>query len=671
MSKADAASQVMFIGRIGGTRERKLWVFDGAVWQPPADLAPLDGDARGAGASDGGAGAGWSSRWADRDAAELPPTPAELLKAIDPNPPGGQRYGGRDLMRGLGGYWARQGYHVDAIRAWAQALPSEQPERRADECAQAARDYYRGVAHVAGPEAIVRHFTDARDAAHARTVLAALDEAHVPARWLMRWAEQALASIKAGGRRSAWRVGLIEACGLAPRRGLAKQLRREDNAAAVEAEAPGLDGLETDDEARPLSTPDNLVKCVRHYLGLALALDTLTGATVLLEPVKLERGPGETLEAGAWRDGYTFKVRKALNRLRMHRTHEGDTRAAVADVASERPIDVLGDWLRELAERWDRAPRVDAALHTYWRAVDEPLSAAVSRVMLLGIAARGLRPGERLETVPILIGEQGCGKSQSLQALVWGKHRRTPGVLGYGAERRYCASKIQIGSKDALASIRGHLIWELAELASVRRADVDDLKMFLTQRSDTFRPPYAHEDVRYERSVAFVGSVNPEHSGHVIVNRDTTGGRRWAPVRVAPAYVQARPETHGFGVRVDAIAEDHEQLLGEAAARVLGGEQWHPTDAEAALLAPAVEAVSDDPVREDAWFGMVRSWAKHRAKPARGFTIAEVFSGALDVADAGRYGRAESLRLAGILRELGYVNRPSNGARRWVRVEGT
>jgi putative DNA primase/helicase len=286
--------------------------------------------------------------------------------------------------------------------------------------------------------------------------------------------------------------------------------------------------------------------------------------------------------------------------------------------------------------------------------------------MLLGIAARGLRPGCPLHTVPVMIGQQGCGKSSSLQALVWGerKYWETPAQLGYGAERRYCASDLEIGTKDAVGKIRGHLVWELAELASVKRADVDKVKTFFTQSSDTFRPPYAHEDIRCDRTVAPIGNVNPERSGHVIVNRDSTGGRRWCPVFVSPGYVEKDVSTHHLGVDTRALERDGAQLLGEAARRVLEGEQWHPTDSEKALLAPAVDAVSEDPTRDDPWYAPVRRWAKTQDKS---FTIAQVFHSALDMVDMAKHSRGEALRLANVLRDIGYVCKMSNGARRWMR----
>jgi predicted P-loop ATPase len=211
------------------------------------------------------------------------------------------------------------------------------------------------------------------------------------------------------------------------------------------------------------------------------------------------------------------------------------------------------------------------------------------------------------------------------------------------------------------------LIWELGELASVKRADVDQIKAFLTQRSDTFRPPYAHEDVRYERTVAFVGNVNPEKTGYVIVNRDATGGRRWMPVHVAPGFVERDVSTHGLCVDVPALERDGAQLLGEAAARVLGGEEWHPTEAEKALLAPAVDAVSEDPVRDDPWYAPLRKWA--RARGEKPFAIGEAFAQALDMPDASKHSRGEALRIAHVLRDLGYVcGAPKNGARKWSKA---
>jgi predicted P-loop ATPase len=363
-------------------------------------------------------------------------------------------------------------------------------------------------------------------------------------------------------------------------------------------------------------------------------------------------------------------MQAALNRLRIRHAYASDTRNAVYAVASERPIDVLGDWLRRLAEEWDGEPRVDGALAYYWRAEAGPLTTAVSRVMLLGVAARGLKPGCELHTVPVLIGAQGCGKSSSLKALMWGARANWPdptAAHGYGAGRRYCGSKLEIGKKDALASIRGHLVWELAELASVKRADIDDVKAWITQSADTFRPPFAHEDVTYQRTVAPIANVNPDSTGHVVINRDTSGGRRWAPVRVAPGYVYEDARTHRLGVREAELIRDREQLLGEAARRVLDGEQWHPTDAEAALLAPAVAEVSEDPTRSDPWYAPIAKWARGQSKP---FAIAAVFHSALDMVDVAKHSRGEALRIAHVLRDLGYVcGAPNNGVRKWRKAE--
>jgi hypothetical protein len=347
VTKADAVSQIMFVGRIGGTAERRQWAFEGGVWTPPEDLEPEAPAERSESAHDGPASP------PDRGADETPPIPKPLLKAIEPKA-GGQRFGGRDLMRGLGGYWARKGYHPDAIESAALELPSSQPDVRAREAREAAEQFYSGDARTAGAHEVERHIRESLGEARGRTVLAALDESYAPPAWAVQWGTHTLEIVQSGASVTAWREALVSWAGLAPAGGLRKAAAQRENAAALAEVAPELDGaLETDDDGRPVGTTDNTIRCVRHFLGHALAQDGTTSAAVLLERVKLDRGPGDTLEVGPWRDMYTTRMQAALNRMRMRHAYATDVRAAVAAVASERVLDVHGDWLRGLAEAWD------------------------------------------------------------------------------------------------------------------------------------------------------------------------------------------------------------------------------------------------------------------------------------------------------------------------------
>lgn len=669
-ARALPASQVMFAGRFRSDRERGIWTYEGNAWRPPSvrtQERPASRDP-----------VGESQRLRSRGTAvpgafpfDAPPDLSAVGSCVPPAGTDGDRH---LLVRALGGWLARRGYSPEAVaEAVRLHIPASDPAERATQALDAARRVLAGL-ESPGWDALSA-WADLYG--RGRKTLKRLEAACRDPREPEGWGAEGLGAAAVWSEWWARYWPRLQARSAATasyhgKRSAAKAERAAANAAALAESAPGLDGLECDDEGRPLGTVDNTIRCVRHFLGHALGLDVATGAAVLLESVRLDRGPGETLEPGPWRDMYTTRMQAALNRLRIRHAYAGDTRSAVYAVASERPIDVLGDWLRALAGAWDGKARVDGALARYWRADDEPLTTVVSRIMLLGIAARGLHPGCELHTVPVLIGQQGCGKSSSLKALMWGERANWPdptAAHGYGAGRRYCGSKLEIGKKDALASIRGHLVWELAELASVKRADIDDVKAWITQSADTFRPPFAHEDVTYQRTVAPIANVNPDSTGHVVINRDTSGGRRWAPVRVAPGYVWDESSTHRLGVREAELIRDREQLLGEAARRVLDGEPWHPTAAEAALLAPAVAEVSEDPTRGDPWYAPIARWA--RAQDARkGFAIAAVFHSALDMVDVAKHSRGEALRIAHVLRDLGYVcGAPNNGVRKWRKME--
>lgn len=573
-------------------------------------------------------------------------------------PPAGQDGERHVLVRALGGWLARRGYTPEAIaRAVRNQIPSRDPAERAKQARMAAEQARRGL-EAPGWDALERWCSSGwgnastlpeleratRDPREPEGFAASGEcwstwwaRAYGPDGWVTRWASR--------GRRGPGRPPKA----LAQANAEARANRRAENAAALAAVAPGL-ALDTDDDGRPYGTPDNLAQLVNHLLGHALALDVAMGRVFLTEEVRLSSslGADDVLAAGAWRDEYTVVLQCEMNRgARMRHAYSGDVHNAVSLVAARRPINIHGEWLQGLAERWDGTPRVDEALSTYWKAEDDAVSRATSRIFLLSIAARAFTPGAQVDTVPVLIGTQGCGKSQSLRALMLGAARAELDDLPYEAARRHSASPLQIGHKDAMSNIQGVLVWELAELASMRRADLDATKAFITQCADTFRPSYGRNPVTFKRQTVFVGTVNPDESGHVVVNRDDTGGRRWLPVRVGQ-------------VDLAAIERDQEQLLGEAAARVLGGEQHWPTEAEATVLAPAVAEVTEDTTAMHPWASSIATWLKKQKKE---FTFADVYL-RLGIGEAQQDVKG-SRDIGNILRRLRCTSRKSNNIILW------
>lgn len=77
--------------------------------------------------------------------------------------------------------------------------------------------------------------------------------------------------------------------------------------------------------------------------------------------------------------------------------------------------------------------------------------------------------------------------------------------------------------KDSVKQATSYWLVELGELDSTfRRADIAQLKAFITQDSDVFRKPYARRESCFARRTVFFGSVNPREFLH-----DSTGNRRY------------------------------------------------------------------------------------------------------------------------------------------------
>ena len=319
-------------------------------------------------------------------------------------------------------------------------------------------------------------------------------------------------------------------------------------------------------------------------------------------------------------------------------------REAYCAASLRRQFHPVRDYLDSLV--WDGVPRVDTFLSTYAGAEDSSLTRAMSRCFLRSACARIHAPGSKVDTVLILIGAQGVGKSSLFRALV-----PKPGW--------FSDTPIDLSSKDAYGQLQGVWLYELAELASMRARDAEVVKGFLSAQVDRFRPPYGRNVVILPRQSVVCGSTNePEFLD------DPTGARRFHPVRVG---------------RVDltGIARDRGQLWAEAY-EPFGDAvppTWWMTPEEDAQLVEAQAPFQ----RTDPWETAVREWL-YPALPGEsqsfyahrdGLTIAQLLTHALSV-PAPQQTRAAAMRAAGILTRLGWAKSRalSGGTRdvRWRRV---
>jgi hypothetical protein len=108
--------------------------------------------------------------------------------------------------------------------------------------------------------------------------------------------------------------------------------------------------------------------------------------------------------------------------------------------------------------------------------------------------------------------------------------------------------------KKVIETLKGRWIVEAAELQGLRKGDVEHLKAFLSRRIDRGRPAYGRLPIEAPRQCVIIGTTNSER-----YLRDSTGNRRFWPVRVAR-------------FDLDALRRDHDQIWAEAAAIEAKGE---------------------------------------------------------------------------------------------------
>lgn len=165
-----------------------------------------------------------------------------------------------------------------------------------------------------------------------------------------------------------------------------------------------------------------------------------------------------------------------------------------------------------LSIKWDGVPRLDTLLVDYLGAVDNPYVRAVTRKAFTAAVARAMEPGCKYDTMLILSGPQGLGKSLLLDTMSKGWFNDTIRTFE---------------GKEASELLQGVWIVEIGELDAFRRTDVARIKQFLSQRFDRFRAAYGRHVQDLPRHCVFFGTTNAKE-----FLSDRTGNRRFWVVDV-------------------------------------------------------------------------------------------------------------------------------------------
>ena len=159
---------------------------------------------------------------------------------------------------------------------------------------------------------------------------------------------------------------------------------------------------------------------------------------------------------------------------------------------------------------WDGVQRLDRLFIDYLGAADTQYSKAVARKSLCAAVARAMQPGVKYDTMPILAGPQGIGKSTLLRLL---------------GREWFNDSLSTFEGKEACEMIQGSWLVELQELNGLNKSEENAVKQFLSKSDDIYREPYGRRTGRYPRRCVFFGTTNDDE-----FLRDKTGARRFLPI---------------------------------------------------------------------------------------------------------------------------------------------
>lgn len=287
-------------------------------------------------------------------------------------------------------------------------------------------------------------------------------------------------------------------------------------------------------------------------------------------PVTWERPDGNRY----WLDSDTDGLKSELDiHYTCFSTRNHDV--AFSRVAMERRFNPLRDYLDGLPA-WDGVERIPELLIRYMKADDTEYVRTVTKKTFTAAVARIYQPGIKFDCMLVLDGEQGIGKSTLFKEL---------------AGEEYFSDSLQLSDMDSKAAaekIQGFWICEIAELAGMKKADIEKVKSFLSSSDDKFRPSYGKTVESHPRQGIMVASVNGDR-GYL---RDITGNRRFWVVKL---HQTEQVKTFEFS------EEDRDQIWAEAKHYFQAGEKLY---LEGALVEDAAE-VQRDAMEEDERQGMV------------------------------------------------------------------
>ncbi|TVQ23554.1 MAG: DUF3854 domain-containing protein [Leptolyngbya sp. DLM2.Bin15] len=274
-------------------------------------------------------------------------------------------------------------------------------------------------------------------------------------------------------------------------------------------------------------------------------------------------------------------------------------------------------YLKQCADNYDPDPDLLDAVAKLYLGAESALHACYIRKTLISAVARALNPGCKVDTVCILSGLQGVGKSTFWKLLA--------------GEEWFDDTVGSVSDKDERLKLHQSWFVEWAELEAVfRRKDVSAVKAFITTQRDQIRPPYGRVVKEFARPSIIVGTTNFDE-----FLADPTGNRRFWVVPVNKA------------VPLDELATERDRIWAAAVHAYHAGEGW---------TLPA--GMRDEAVKENENYQLSDPWEEPIFSYCEGLervNAADVLTFALKI-DVDRHDRASQMRVTNLLKAGGWTS---------------
>lgn len=297
---------------------------------------------------------------------------------------------------------------------------------------------------------------------------------------------------------------------------------------------------------------------------------------------------------------------------------------AVAHAARVFSRNSLTDWLDGLV--WDQVPRLDNWLSDCLGVEKTEYTMAIANNWPISMIARAYVPGCQVDTMPVLEGTQGRGKSKFLEIL---------------AGQWFKALPMAFGDKDFLQAIQGAWLIEVPDMTGFSRREHSSILATIAIRRDVYRKSYGRYVEEHPRSAVFAATSETDD-----YLTDTRGRRRFWPLRCQ--YVD-----------LDALRAQREQIFAEAVAQYKAGAAWHVMPAQA-------DAEQLDRAPEDIWTDRIMMYCDTMNASHVPITSSRILLDAIEM-PLSKQGDGDKKRVARVMRDQGYIQVRDARGRKWKK----